>query len=82
MKMLSIKKSKFSKINNKRCHFPNVILYLPFRHLLLNKTREMKTKYIKKIHNHIAESKEDLLREKCHALSKCERLCLLNSTFE
>ena len=48
MKMLSIKKSKFSKINDKRCHFPNVILYLPFRHLLLNKTKEMKTKYIKK----------------------------------
>ena len=42
MKMVSIKKSKFSETNNKRDYFLAGILSLPFGHLFLNKTREIK----------------------------------------
>ena len=38
----TVKKNKFSQLNNKRFYFPNGIISLPFGHIYLNEIDEYK----------------------------------------
>ena len=44
MQMVTIKKSQFVSLNDKRYYFSDGITSLPYGHILLNKLREKKEK--------------------------------------
>ena len=58
MKMISIKKSQFSGLNDERYYFSDGITSFPYEHLLLESLREKKKK-IKEIQKHIHKNKID-----------------------
>ena len=45
MQMVSVNKTQFAGLNDKRFYFDDVIVSLPFGHFLLSKVREQKEKY-------------------------------------
>ena len=44
MVMTTVRKNKFSQLNNKRCYFPNGVISLPFHHLAPAEIDEFKRK--------------------------------------
>ena len=53
MRMKSVNKTQFAKLNNKRYSFHNGIVSLPFGHFLLEKARKETEKYHSKLHTEV-----------------------------
>ena len=81
MKMKTVAKVKFARLNDKRYYFSDGIVSLPFGHPLLTKVREYK-KQLTKIHEQIEKEKETILKYENEAVVKNERLrtlrCILS----
>ena len=67
--MISIKKSQFANLNDKRYQFSDGITSFP---------RE-KNKKIKEVQKHIYENKFDFLKDESAVIGKCKRICTLRS---
>ena len=80
MKMKTITKCKFARINDKRYYFSDGIVSLPFGHPLLNKVRNYK-KRMTKIHEQIEKEKDTILKYENEAVMQNERLQVLRSIF-
>ena len=80
MKMTSISKVKFARLNDKRYYFSDGIVSLPFGHVLLEKTREYKKK-LSKIHEQIDKEKNTILKLENDAVMQNERLRILRCIF-
>ena len=79
MQMVTIKKSQFVSLNDKRYYFSDGITSLPYGHILLNKLREKKKKY-KQFHKYIQEFKYEFLKEETKVANKCKIILILRST--
>ena len=80
MKMTTVCKAKFARLNDKRYYFSDGIVSLPFGHSLLDKVRNYK-KQLTKIHEQIEKEKETILKYKNEAVMKNERLKVLRCIF-
>ena len=80
MKMKTVAKVKFARLNDKRYYFSDGIVSLPFGHPLLNKVREYK-KQLTKIHEQIEKEKETILKYENEAVMQNERLKILRCIF-
>ena len=80
MKMKTITKCKFARINDKRYCFSDGIVSLPFGHPLLNKVRNYK-KQMTKIHEQIERERDTILKYENEAVMQNERLRVLRSIF-
>ena len=78
--MTSVNKVKFESLNDKRYYGSDVLVSLPFGHLLLNEVREYK-KSLPKIHTVIEQEKDKILFLENKAFAKNKRLRLLRSIF-
>ena len=76
MRMASVNKAQFASLDNKRYHFMDGIVSLPYGHPLLSKIRQVKKAY-RKIHIVIEEEKSNLLKLENEAVAKHERLRIL-----
>ena len=76
MQMVSIKKSQFAGLNDISYYFSDGICSLPYRHCLLNNTRNVKKKY-KHIHWQVQQIKYCLLHDENKLANKCERTRIL-----
>ena len=74
-----ITKTKFSQLNDKRFHFPNGILSLPFGHSSLNEIDEYKKNKGQRTEMYFWTEKEKLLELENSALKNCPRLDFLNN---
>ena len=74
-----ITKTKFSQLNDKRFHFPNGILSLPFGHSSLNEIDEYKKNIGQGTEKYFWTEKEKLLELENSALKNCPRLDFLNN---
>lgn len=77
--MTSIIKSCFSSLNDKRYHFLNGIVLLPFSHPFLENARTLKKQFQRKIQNHIKHIKDKHLKEEYCVVNECEILRVLSS---
>ena len=74
-----ITKTKFSQLNDKRFHFPNGILSLPFGHSSLNEIDEYKKNKGQRTEKYFWTEKEKLLELENSALKNCPRLDFLKN---
>ena len=80
MKMTTVNKVKFARLNNKRYYFSDGIVSLPFGHILLEKARQYK-KQLTKIHKEIDNEKDAILQLENEAVMQNERLRILRCIF-
>ena len=80
MKMTTVCKAKFARLNDKRYYFSDGIVSLPFGHSLLDKVRNYK-KQLTKIHEQIEKEKETILKYENEAVMKNGRLRVLRCIF-
>ena len=80
MKMTTVNKVKFARLNDKRYYFSDGIVSLPFGHILLEKVRQYK-KQLTKIHNEIDNEKDAILQLENEAVMQNERLRILRCIF-
>ena len=80
MKMTTVCKAKFARLNDKRYYFSDGIVSLPFGHILLDKVRKYK-KQLTKIHEQIEKEKETILKYENEAVMQNERLRILRCIF-
>ena len=80
MKMKTVAKVKFARLNDKRYYFSDGIVSFSFGHPLLNKVREYK-KQLTKIHEQIEKEKETILKYENEAVMQNERLRTLRCIF-
>ena len=80
MKMTTVNKMKFARLNDKRYYFSDGIVSLPFGHILLEKTRQYK-KQLTKIHQQIDNEKDAILQLENDAVMQNERLRILRCIF-
>ena len=82
MSMYSIKKNKFSQLNDKRFYFPNAIVSVPFGHFSLAEIDEYKKDKGQRIEKYFWTDKEKLLELEKKAIDKIPRICFLNHILE
>ena len=80
MKMTTVNKVKFARLNDKRYYFSDGIVSLPFGHILLEKARQYK-KQLTKIHEQIDNEKDAILKLENEAVMKNERLRIFRCIF-
>ena len=80
MKMTTVNKVKFARLNDKRYYFSDGVVSLPFGHVLLKKAREYK-KQLTKIHQQIDNEKDAILKLENEAVMQNERLRILRCIF-
>ena len=80
MKMTTVNKVKFARLNDKRYYFSDGIVSLPFGHILLEKARQYK-KQLTKIHEQIDSEKDAILELENEAVMQNERLRVLRCIF-
>ena len=80
MKMTTVNKVKFARLNDKRYYFSDGIVSLPFGHILLEKVRQYK-KQLTKIHEQIDNEKDAILQLENEAVMQNERLRILRCIF-
>ena len=76
--MLEQYKTQFAALNDKRYYLTDGITSLPYGHFLLADLDKKKENY-KKIQNELFKIKDELIREECTAIKKCERIRVLRS---
>ena len=81
MQMVSISKTQFAGLNDKRFYFHDGIVLLPFGHFLLEASRKLKEQYKSKIKTTIKEQKYKFLTAEADAVKKCERVRILRNIF-
>ena len=74
MQMVSVNKTQFAGLNDKRFSFHNGIISLPFRHYLLEASRKLKEKFKSSIITEISKQKYNFLKAEAVAVRKYERL--------
>ena len=74
--MQSISKSQFAGLNDKRFHFYDGVVSMPFGHPLLEKLRKENKKETY-IHLHIKGKREEYLNAEAKAVRQCEKLQVL-----
>ena len=77
-KLTTINNTQFAGLNDKRYYLTDGSTCLPYGHFLLAELNEKKKQY-KKIQNVLFKIKDDLIREECKAIKKCERIWVLRS---
>ena len=82
MSMYSIKKNKFSQLNDKRFYFPNAIVSVPFGHFSLAEIDEYKKDKGQRIEKFFWTDKEKLLELEKKAIDKIPRIFFLNHILE
>ena len=75
MKLTTINKTQFAGLNDKRYYLTDGSTSMPYGHFLLAELNEKK----KKFQNVLFKIKDDLIREECKAIKKCERIRVLRS---
>ena len=80
MKMTTVSKAKFARLNDKRYYFSDGIVSLPFGHILLEQARQYK-KQLSKIHEQIDKNKDAILKVENEAVMQNERLRILRCIF-
>ena len=78
MKMASVNRKQFARLNDKRYYLTDGVTSLPYGHFLLAEISEHKKQY-KKRHKDIMKIKDYFMREEHKACSKCERIRILRS---
>ena len=78
MRMTEQYKTQFAGLNDKRYYLTEGITSLPYGHFLLAGLDKKKENY-KKIQNELFKIKDELIREECNAIKKCERIRVLRS---
>ena len=78
MKTTEQYKTQFAGLNDKRYYLTDGITSLPYGHFLLAELDNKKKNY-KKIQNELFKIKDELIREECNAIKKCERIRVLRS---
>ena len=78
MKLTTINKTQFAGLNDKRYYLTDGSISMPYGHFLLAELNEKKKKY-KKIQSVLFKIKDDLIRDECKAIKKCERIRVLRS---
>ena len=81
MRMVSVNKTQFAGLNDKRFYFHDGIVSLPVRHYLLEDSKKEKEKFKSKIQKEIMTQKYNFLKSESLAAQKCERLRILRSIF-
>ena len=81
MQMVSVNKTQFAGLNDKRFYFHDGIVALPYEHYLPEGARKLKEKYKSKIQHEIINQKYNFLIEESKAVSNYERLRILRSIF-
>ena len=81
MQMISVNKTQFAGLNDKRFYFYDGIVSLTFGHYLLEDSRKLKEKFKSSIITEISKQKYEFLRVEAVAVTKCERLRILRSIF-
>ena len=76
VRMQSISKSQFAGLNDKRFHFYDCVVSMPFGHPLLEKLRKENKKETY-IHLHIKGKREEYLNAEAKAVRQCEKLQVL-----
>ena len=79
MVLEEIKKSKFAKINDRRCYFSDGIVSLSFSHPFLKDIVKLKEAKKERIEKYILEEKQSLLLTERKVLLKNHRLSLLRN---
>ena len=78
MRILEQYKTQFAALNDKRYYLTDGITSLPYGHFLLAELDKKKENY-KKIQNELFKIKDELIRQECTAIKKCERIRVLRS---
>ena len=78
MRMLEQYKTQFDALNDKRYFLTDGITSLPFGHFLLAELDKKKENY-NNIQNELFKIKDELIRQECTAIKKCERIRVLRS---
>ena len=76
VQMVSVNKTQFVGLKDKRFYFNDGIVSLPFGHYLLNDVRKQKEKYRLEI-----QHEYDFVTEEAKAICKCKRLRILRLIF-
>ena len=82
MSMHSIKKNKFSQLNEKRFYLPNAIVSVPFGHFSLAEIDKYKKDKGQRIEKYFWTDKEKLLELEKKAIDKIPRIFFLNHILE
>ena len=80
--MHSIKKNKFSQLNEKRFYLPNAIVSVPFGHFSLAEIDKYKKDKGQRIEKYFWTDKEKLLELEKKAIDKIPRIFFLNHILE
>ena len=78
MEMVSVEKKRFACLNDKRFYFMGGIVSLPFALSLLEEARKLKSNFRGEITSEFMNQLFDFIDSEQNALSKCERLRVLN----
>ena len=81
MQIISVSKTQFAGLNDKRFYFHDGIVLLPFGHFLLEASRKLKQQYKSRIKTAIKEQKYKFLAAEADAVKKCERVWILRNIF-
>ena len=77
MKLTEVNKMQFAGLNDKRYYLTDGVTSLPYGHFLLDELDEKKS--YKKIQNVLFKIKDELIRDECKAIKKCEKIRVLRS---
>ena len=77
MKLTEVNRTQFTGLNDKRYYLTDGITSLPYGHFLLAELDEKKS--YKNIQNVLFKIKDELIRDECKAIKKCERIRVLRS---
>ena len=68
---------QFAELNDKQYYLTDSVTSLPYGHFLLSELD--KKKNYKKIQNVLFKIKDELIRDECNVIKKCERIRVLRS---
>ena len=77
MKLTEVNRTQFAGLNDKRYYLTDGVTSLPYGHFLLAELDEKKS--YKKVQNVLFKIKDELIRDECKAIKKCERIRVLRS---
>ena len=77
MRLIESYKTQFAGLNDKRYYLTDGVTSLPYGHFLLAEIDEKKN--YEKIQNVLLEIKDELIRDECKVIKKCERIRVLRT---
>ena len=79
MLIVSVNKTQFSALNDKRLYFFDGMFSLPFGHFLFEEAIHEKKNLYKSVHQIIPEKKYDILKPEALNICQCKKLPVLRS---